>query len=114
MTSNEFNLSRRFIAGLYVGLLVRDAEFRGWQFQRGALSSGGVSQDALVTNFLASSEYNRKFPNTSNEEFIRLLYRYVLRREASQTEVAAWVRELTKPGSSRARYYTEADGAGPR
>ena len=56
LNTPEFNLGGRFIAGLYVGLLNRDAEFTGWQFQRGALSTGLVTQDALVANFLGAAE----------------------------------------------------------
>jgi hypothetical protein len=37
INSDEFNRSGRFIAGLYIGILGRDAEFGGWLFQRNAL-----------------------------------------------------------------------------
>jgi hypothetical protein len=85
--SSEFNNGGRFVAGLYVGLLDRNAEYGGWLFQRNALARGLVTQDSLVENFLNSAEYAAKFPNASNAEFVRLLYRYVLLREPSQAEV---------------------------
>lgn len=40
LNSQEFALSGRFVAGLYVGILARNAEFRGWIYQRDALSRG--------------------------------------------------------------------------
>ena len=46
----------RFIAGLYVGLPGRDAEYDGWLFQRNALATGGATPPGLVLNFLNSSD----------------------------------------------------------
>lgn len=83
----EFNLGGRFIAGLYVGLLNRDAEFGGWQFQRNALTTGIVNPGQLVANFLAAAEYKLAYGTPDDAGFVRLLYRYVLLREPSQSEV---------------------------
>jgi hypothetical protein len=83
----EFNNGGRFIAGLYVGLLDRDAEYSGWLFQRNALATGAVQQVQLATNFLNAPEWALKFGSPNNPEFVRLLYKYVLLREASQAEV---------------------------
>jgi hypothetical protein len=85
--SAEFNLGGRFIAGLYVGLLNRDAEYSGYLFQRNAMLSGAIAQTTLVSNFMASAEYGLRYGNPSNSEFVRLLYRHILLREAGQTEV---------------------------
>lgn len=85
--SLEFNNGGRFVSGLYVGLLDRDAEYGGWLFQRNALATSVVSQSNLVTNFLGAAEYSLKFGSPTLSEFVRLLYRYVLLREASEAEV---------------------------
>jgi hypothetical protein len=88
--SSEFNIGGRFVAGIYVGLLDRNAEYGGWLFQRNALATGAIAAPAdrtLVKNFLASQEYMLKFGNPSNDEFARLLYRHILLREASPAEV---------------------------
>jgi hypothetical protein len=85
--SEEFNLGGRLVAGLYVGILNRDAEYSGWLFQRNALATGGVTQISLVTNFLNSAEWKLKFGSPSIADFVRLMYRYILLREASQAEV---------------------------
>lgn len=99
LNSPEFNQGGRFIAGLYVGLLNRDAEFAGWLFQRNALATGFVNPTLLVTNFLGSAEWIGKFGNPSDAEFVRLLYRNILLREPSQPEVdfqAAALKTLTR------------------
>ncbi|MDZ4798398.1 MAG: DUF4214 domain-containing protein, partial [Bryobacteraceae bacterium] len=86
--TQEFNFSGRFIGGLYVGLLARDAEFGGWLFQRNALAGNQVNQLSLVSNFLNAPEYALTHGSPSNEQFVRLLYRYILLREAAADEVA--------------------------
>ena len=83
----EFNLGGRFVAGLYVGLLDRDAEYSGWLFQRNALATAQTNPSQLVASFLGSAEYSLKFGNPSNAEFVRMLYRYILLREPAQSEV---------------------------
>jgi hypothetical protein len=87
MNSDEFNNGGRFIAGLYVGLLARNAEYGGWLFQRNALSTAVVNPFQLVTNFMDGAEWKLRFGAPNNQDFVRLLYRYVLLREASQAEV---------------------------
>jgi uncharacterized repeat protein (TIGR01451 family) len=85
--TEEFNLGGRFIAGLYVGILNRDAEYGGWLFQRSALATGVVDQTKLVSNFLGSPEYQLKFGNPTAQNFVTLLYRNVLLREPGPTDV---------------------------
>jgi hypothetical protein len=91
----EFNSGGRFIAGLYVGVMDRNAEYSGWLFQRNALSTNIVTQVGLVTNFLGSAEWSLKFGSPSNSQFVALLYRYILLREASQSEIDLQVNALT-------------------
>jgi hypothetical protein len=100
--SQEFNNAGRFIAGLYVGILGRDAEFTGWLFQRSAYLSGVVTQLQLVTNFLGSQEYALKYGNPPDDEFVRVLYRNIFRREALQSELDQQVFTL-RSGTSRAQ-----------
>jgi M6 family metalloprotease-like protein len=83
----EFNLGGRFVAGLYVGLLDRDAEYDGWLFQRNAYATGIVTQLQLVRNYLDSDEYKLKFGTPDNSTFVRLLYQHILLRTPTQSEV---------------------------
>ena len=84
----------RLVAGLYVGLLNRDAEYSGWLFQRNALATGVVGQVAVVTNFIGSDEWKLKFGSPNDADYVKLLYRYVLLREASPNEVMGQVNAI--------------------
>jgi sugar lactone lactonase YvrE len=99
----EFNLGGRFVAGLYVGILDRDAEYGGWQFQRSALASGGIGQTKLVSNFINSVEYNLKFPNTTPQQYVILLYEHVLLREPAPAEVEFHVSTSLTPDTNDSR-----------
>jgi hypothetical protein len=101
--SLEFNLGGRFIAGLYVGLLDRDAEYSGWLFQRNALATGIVPQVQLVSNFMNSAEYRLKFPNTAADSFVRQLYRYILLRDPDAGETAFHITTSLTPNTLTAR-----------
>jgi hypothetical protein len=85
--AEEFNLGGRFIAGLYVGLLARDAEYSGWLFQRNALASGGIRQLQLVSNFINGAEFQLKYPSLTDTSFVRLLYNNILGREPNVSEL---------------------------
>jgi hypothetical protein len=92
--SDEFNNNGRFISGLYVGIVGRDAEYTGWVFQRDALLNGLVSQNQLVSSFLGSAEYQLKYGNPTNDEFVKLLHRNILRREPTSSELSLYVSQL--------------------
>jgi hypothetical protein len=85
--SQEFSSGGRFIAGLYVGILNRDAEYGGWLFQRDALASGITDQSSVVDNFLNSSEFRLRYLTLTDAAFVSLMYSQVLRRTASQGEI---------------------------
>jgi len=99
--SDEFNAKGRFVAGLYVGLLNRDAEFNGWIYQRGALQTGAVTLPGLVTNFINSPEFQLQNGALDNESYVRLLYRQVLLREPNPAEVAGQAVVLSSGGNTR-------------
>jgi hypothetical protein len=99
LNSPEFNIGGRFIAGLYVGLLDRNAEYSGWLFQRNAMINRVVDPLGLIANFLNGDEYELRFGNPSNEEFVRLLYRYILLREASPSDVQFQASQLAPAGN---------------
>jgi hypothetical protein len=86
--SQEFRNTGKYVGGLYVGLLDRDAEYSGWQFQRNELATARAHFDHLTRSFLQSAEYKLRFGIPDDEEFVTLLYRYVLGREPTPSEVA--------------------------
>jgi len=100
--STEFNNAGRFISGLYVGILGRDAEYAGWLFQRSAFLAGQVNQAQLAANFLNSLEYQMKYGTPTDNAYVLLLYQNVLRRTPSQAELNAQL-ALLSSGTSRAQ-----------
>jgi hypothetical protein len=98
--SAEFNNGGRFAAGVYVGILGRDADYSGWLFQRSALINGVISQTQLVANTLNSAEYLLTYGTPSDTQFVLLLYQNVLRRQPSQAELNAQL-ALLQSGTSR-------------
>ncbi|HYO81292.1 MAG TPA: DUF4214 domain-containing protein [Bryobacteraceae bacterium] len=94
--AEEFALGGRFVAGLYVGLLGRDAEFEGWLFNRNAVVGGIVSQAMLAPAFLNSPEFAAKHGLLDNGAFVRMLYRQALNREAQDWEVQQHSETLRK------------------
>ncbi len=118
--SPEFNNGGRFVAGLYVGLLNRDAEYDGWLFQRNAMAGGFVDQFTSVANFLASGEFTINNPGQTTRTFVTMLYRQVLLREPTVAEVdfhaGSITGSFTRPAAAR-NFLTGAEfaaGAGPR
>jgi hypothetical protein len=121
LNSQEFNLGGRFTAGLYIGIIDRDAEFTGWQFQRQALARSIVNHDQLVSNFLNSAEFDLKFGALTNAQFIALMYENILLRPAGQSEINAWLDVMSNPANTRtviARSFLRSrefeQGTGPR
>jgi hypothetical protein len=89
----ETSLRSKYIVRLYRGLLKRSPEYGGWIFQRNTLASGDVNKVPdkvrfdLITNFVDSTEFGLNFGQPDNAEFVRIVYRQMLGREASQAEV---------------------------
>jgi hypothetical protein len=92
--SEEFQLGGRFVAGAYLGLLNRLPEYNGWLFQRNAMATRFINEQDLVQNVLGSAEYKLLFGDPTPAEFVRLLYRHILFRDASDAEVAFQVSHL--------------------
>ena len=91
----EFNAIERFVIGLYYGILGRDPDFYGWDFHRRDLHLGIVTQDTLVTQFLATPEYVARYGSPTNDGFVTLLFQNALGRNPSASDVAAWSTLLT-------------------
>ena len=98
--TDEFNNAGRFAAGLYVGILGRDAEYAGWVFQRAAYLSGQATQAQLASNFLNSLEYQMKYGTPTDDQYVKLLYENILRREPTPLELSNTVASLGS-GTSR-------------
>jgi hypothetical protein len=67
-------------------MLDRDPEFGGWLWQRNALSRGH-SIVVLTDAVIAAEEFRLRWGTLTNADFVRLVYRQCLRREATQAEI---------------------------
>lgn len=100
--SDEFAFGGRMVAALYVGLLERDPEYSGWQFQRLALSGGEAGQVTLTDNFLQSAEFTARNGALDNTAYVNFLYTRALGRTPSPGEAAGQLAAL-RAGVSRAQ-----------
>ncbi|MBC8167079.1 MAG: DUF4214 domain-containing protein, partial [Bryobacteraceae bacterium] len=95
LNTPEFDLIGKFVAGLYVGLLNRDAEYGGFLFQRQAITGGFTTPAGLVGAFLGAPEFVTRYGALTKEEFVRVLYRQILLREPSLPEVTLQANTIT-------------------
>lgn len=84
---------------VYDATLGREPDLGGLRNWHEALSAG-VPLQTIITGFINSPEFTSKYGNTSNPDFIRLLYQNVLDRDPSAQEVQGWVDALGR-GASR-------------
>ncbi|MBR3358495.1 MAG: DUF4214 domain-containing protein [Solobacterium sp.] len=83
-----------FVYRLYVKVLGRTADaggIEGWT--RKVYTEGATGAD-LAAGFVLSPEYKNK--NTSNEDYVRMLYQAVLNREGSAKEISSWAGRLAE------------------
>jgi hypothetical protein len=118
--SEEFNMNGRFVAGLYIGLLNRDADFSNWVANRNSVQTGTLSPDQLALEFLNSEEFRTRYGILDDDAFVRLLYRQVLLREPADEEVG-FQSGVLQAGATRAQLATNLlnseefrIGTGPR
>ncbi|GEM_PF-4815221 len=89
----------RFVMDLYRIFLARDAEFGGLENWVGKLLDGETASK-IITNILNSTEFQNRMP--SNEDYIRMLYKAILERDGSETEVASWAEKMRNGQTYRA------------
>ena len=82
----------RFVAGFYTKCLGRPADQAGhWGWVK-QLQGGFINGAQIAESFFFSEEFVGM--NTSNEEYVRRLYRTILSREADEAGLAGWVEQL--------------------
>ncbi|MCL2425548.1 MAG: DUF4214 domain-containing protein [Oscillospiraceae bacterium] len=82
---------QQFVARLYLQVLGRNYDQAGMQDWTNRLSRGGTGAD-IASGFFFSSEFAAR--NVGNEEFVNILYRTLLNREADTSGFAAWTSQL--------------------
>ena len=85
---------------LYQATLDRTPDVGGFQSWCAKLAQG-MSFSKVVTGFVDSAEFKATYGNLSNGDFVRLLYRNVLDREADTAGFDSWMDKLAN-GATRA------------
>jgi hypothetical protein len=102
-TAEETGHRSRYVTELYSGLLNRVPEQAGWVFQRSALAAMDAqgdpvtARDALISNFIAAAEFTAVYGRRSDAEFVRIVYRQIVGREATPRELEWQLSMITQP-----------------
>ncbi len=99
MSSTEFG-PRRPISRMYLAYLNRAPDQSGFDYWTPLLVSGSSSLLDISWGFANSREFELRYGNLSDGEFIALVYINVLGRQLDQEGYVYWYRELSK-GLSR-------------
>ncbi len=88
-----FDAGSASILRLYQATLNRLPDQTGHLGWTGQLT-GGAALNQIAAGFVNSAEFQASYSNTSNTEFVDLLYQNVLNRAADAAGSAAWTRQL--------------------
>jgi Domain of unknown function (DUF4214) len=95
-TSREAQVTR-----LYDSVFDRPPDNAGLEFWTTALRTGVADLDDLAALFVRSPEFQDRYGNTSNAEFVTLLYRNTLNREPDAAGQAFWTGALASNQADR-------------
>ncbi len=95
---NENDKLKAFIIRLYNFVLEREGDGKGVNYWLNALNNGEKSIEEAVLGFFNSQEFKDK--NLNDEEFIKIVYKAILDREADENGLRFWVKKL-QDGVSR-------------
>ena len=90
-----------FVKHLYQTILGRSADSKGLKDHADKIVAGSKGAE-IAAGLLASPEFQNK--KLSNEEFVKVVYRAMLGREADASGVATWSEKLTQ-GQTRAQVF---------
>ncbi len=88
-----------FVARLYTEVLGRTPDQKGLEAWVKVLKSGSNGGEEVAKGFIFSDEYIRK--NTSNADFVEMLYNTLMGRKSDAAGKAAWVAQLDNKTATR-------------
>ncbi|MFT8242468.1 DUF4214 domain-containing protein [Roseomonas sp. BN140053] len=92
------------VARIYDTALGRKPDFEGLVFYRDQLAAGTNSETGIVEGFIGSPEFQARYgANTSNTQFVGLLYQNTLHRGATAEEISYYVSQLDAGVLSRSQ-----------
>lgn len=103
-TAPAFAGKRPALVRLYVAYFKRLPDQGGLDYWLKKLNAG-MKLDKVSATFAASSEFKTKYGNTTNEQFVKLVYVNVFNRQPDASGLAYWVKKLDQ-GMSRGTVLT--------
>ena len=96
--NRDINLNiTSFVFQQYKTILDRDADVEGVNFWIGHILNEKASVESVADHFLSSEEFIGK--NTTNEEYVKILYRAFMGRESDESGLGHWVSYINKGGT---------------
>jgi hypothetical protein len=100
--SQEFYGSGNYITKLYLGIMLRDPDYVGWTGWFNYLHNGFTQTD-ILNQFLLSQEFQSRYGNLDNTQFVTLAYNNVLNRPPDQAGLQQWLAWLNNGTYTRAQ-----------
>jgi hypothetical protein len=97
-TKNRYPVIR-----LYLAYFDRAPEPDGLAYWTGRLNAGTATLTSVSSFFATSAEYKELYGNTTNAQFVTLVYQNVLDRDPAPNEVAYWKGELDAKRTTRGK-----------
>jgi uncharacterized protein YvpB len=88
LTEEVQNLTQEFVERLYTIVLGRSADSAGLENWTSLLESGSKTAAEVIVGFVYSQEYLSR--QTSDSEYVTMLYQTLLNRTPAETEISAW------------------------
>ena len=107
--SSNTSIAQQVVERLYTNALNRDADKAGTAYWVNVINTNNGRVDAAITGMLNSAEFAAR--NLNDDEFVALLYRVILNRAPSASEVSTWTAALANGASRSAVINAFADSA---
>ena len=95
----EYTDVEAFVARLYENVLGRTPDEKGLAAWVNQLTSGANGGEEVAKGFIFSDEYIKQ--NTSNDEFVEMLYNTLMNRKSDAAGKKAWVAQLDSKKATR-------------
>jgi hypothetical protein len=100
---DDARANRLKVIRLYFAYFDRAAEPSGLAYWQQRLDSGSATLSKVSSAFAGSPEFNALYGNTTNQQFVTLVYQNVLGRNPAPNEVAYWKGQLDQGLTTRGK-----------
>lgn len=104
MDASEYNDIAGPVVRLYAAYFLRNPDYDGqmfWMNQYRGRPASGWSFEGISEFFSSSPEFKQRYGSLNNDDFVRLIYRNVLSRDAEPSGFTFWTSELNSGRRTR-------------